>query len=71
MIERKNPIMLDNLRSGSLFNDPRLSALMNQIFVLEAYLLETAATTGNSAEDVSQLLSKNSKEPIIMSMYFD
>jgi|688.fasta_scaffold280536_1 hypothetical protein len=71
VIERKNPIMLENLRSGSLFNDPRLSALMNQIFVLEAYLLEVAAKTGNSPEDVSQLLSRSSKEPIDMSMYFN
>ena len=44
---------------------------MNQVYVLEAYLLEVAAKTGNSPEDVSQLLIKSSKEPINMSMYFD
>ena len=70
VIERRKPIMLESLSSGSLFTDPRVRALMNQVYVLEAYLLEVAAKTGNSPEDVSQLLSRSSKEPIDMSMYF-
>ena len=70
VIERRKPIILESLSSGSLFTDPRARALMNQVYVLEAYLLEVAAKTGNSPEDVSQLLSRSSKEPIDMSMYF-
>ncbi len=71
VIERRKPIMFESLKTGSLHTDPRVRALMNQIYVLEAYLLETAAKTGNSPEDVSQLLSKNSKEPITMALYFE
>ena len=71
VIERKNQIMRECLNAGTVFSDTRLPALTNQIFVLEAYLLEVAAKTGNSPDDVSQLLSSSSKEPINISTYFD